>query len=230
MTVIAPMSSMTATPSRKITSDCGTRRPSIATTPSANAMSVAIGMPQPSASAPPPTTRTNSSAGTTMPPTAATRGRIAARRSANSPVTSSRLTSRPMTRKNRAMSPSLTTCAHRLEVRPVADREGQLGAPDVLVGVERDVRPDQRRDRRREQHDAARDLGVQEVGQRAHDEARYRPIGPRPGPPQAGLGGHDRDDIRRRWRAPRPVHACRVRRRAARAQTIGKSVRASGAD
>ena len=121
---------------------------------------------------------TNSSAGTTMPPIAATSGRRAARRSANSPVTSSRLTSSPMTRKNIAISPSLTACAHRLDVRPVADGEGDLGAPDVLVRSRRDVGPDQGGDRRGEQHDGARDLRVEEVGQRADDEARHRPVGP----------------------------------------------------
>ena len=43
-----------------------------------------------------------------MPPTAATTGSRAARTLESSPTASSRLTSRPMTRKKMAMSPSLT--------------------------------------------------------------------------------------------------------------------------
>jgi hypothetical protein len=47
MTMMAARSSMTASAVRKILSDAGTRLPSRASTPSANAMSVAIGMPMP---------------------------------------------------------------------------------------------------------------------------------------------------------------------------------------
>ena len=50
----------------------------------------------------------NTSAGTTMPPTAAKSGKLAARRSMSSPSVSSRFTSRPTTKKKIAISPSFT--------------------------------------------------------------------------------------------------------------------------
>jgi hypothetical protein len=53
---MAPTSSATASVSRKTFAASGTRAPSSDTTPIANAMSVAIGMPQPSAPALPAVT------------------------------------------------------------------------------------------------------------------------------------------------------------------------------
>ena len=50
---MAPMSSATARVSRKILAASGTRLPSSVTTPTAKAMSVAIGTAHPSAPAPP---------------------------------------------------------------------------------------------------------------------------------------------------------------------------------
>ena len=85
----------------------GTRRPAIARAPRASAMSVAIGTPQPCAASPPATARYNS-AGTTIPPTAATAGRIAERGARSSPVVSSRLISIPTSRKKIVISPSFT--------------------------------------------------------------------------------------------------------------------------
>ena len=85
----------------------GANRLASVNAPSANAMSVAIGIPQPRALSPPAIAR-YSSAGTTMPPIAASTGRIAARSWRSSPVTSSRLISNPTTRKNNAISPSFT--------------------------------------------------------------------------------------------------------------------------
>ena len=75
--------------------------------PTANAMSVAMGMPQPlRVSA--PASATNTRAGTTMPPSAAMAGRAALRGSLRSPTTSSRLISKPATKKKMVISPSLT--------------------------------------------------------------------------------------------------------------------------
>jgi len=71
-------------------------------------MSVAIGTPQPAAPGPPALTAAYSAAGTAMPAAAATTGRAAPRQVRSSPTTSSRLISRPTTRKNRVMRPSLT--------------------------------------------------------------------------------------------------------------------------
>jgi hypothetical protein len=84
------------------------REPSSARTPTANAMSVAIGMPHPRENSPPPDTTMNSTAGATMPPSAATAGSSAARGSRSSPMTSSRLISNPIRKKKIAMRPSLT--------------------------------------------------------------------------------------------------------------------------
>src|SRR5581483_5224101 len=85
MTTMAPMSSTMASVNRKRRTDDGAPRPTIARTPSANAMSVAIGIPHPRAASPDLTTARNSSAGTTMPPTAAMIGNAAVRRSRSSP-------------------------------------------------------------------------------------------------------------------------------------------------
>src|SRR5947207_106690 len=60
-----------ARPSRKTLRLNGTRLPSRDSTPSANAMSVAIGMPQPSLPAPPALNDRKIAAGATMPPSAA---------------------------------------------------------------------------------------------------------------------------------------------------------------
>ncbi len=93
---------------RKIRRPIGTRDPSRTSTPSANAMSVAIGTPQPrAASASPLVMSRNRIAGRTAPPTAAVIGRAARRTDASSPTRTSRLISRPTTRKKIAISPSL---------------------------------------------------------------------------------------------------------------------------
>ena len=113
------------------------RRDGRASAPSANATSVAIGMPQPRAPSPPPMTARKIRAGSTMPPSAANAGSSAARRFESSPTTSSRLTSRPTTRKKIVMRPSLTTSTRSLGDDVVADAQGDLGAPEVGVGVRR---------------------------------------------------------------------------------------------
>ena len=106
--MIAPRSSATAKVSRKIFNVAGARLPTSASTPTANAMSVAIGMPQPLTPGPPALNARYSAAGTTIPPRAATSGSAAARGSRKSPCTISRLISRPTTKKNTAISRSLT--------------------------------------------------------------------------------------------------------------------------
>ncbi len=111
--MMAPMSSTIASVSRKSFRLLGTRAPSNASTPTANAMSVAMGIAQPSSPLPLPTLMaTNRSAGTTIPPTAATAGRAARLRSRSSPVTSSRLISSPTTKKKMVMSASFTQCTN----------------------------------------------------------------------------------------------------------------------
>ena len=109
--MIAPMSSTIANVSNKTLTATGTREPRSATTPRANAMSVAIGIPHPLTPSPPALNATKISAGTIMPPSAAIAGSATARRSRSSPVTSSRLISMPTTKKNTAINKSLTTWA-----------------------------------------------------------------------------------------------------------------------
>jgi hypothetical protein len=108
MTAIAPMSSTIATASRKSRSDDGTDRLTSAITLSAKAMSVAMGIPQPRDASPGGFTARNSAAGMSMPPTAARTGSAAARGSRSSPTVSSRLISRPTTKKNNVIKPSFT--------------------------------------------------------------------------------------------------------------------------
>ncbi len=76
--------------------------------PMANAMSVAIGMPHPSAPTPPALKATKINAGTIMPPSAAIAGSAAARGLASSPLTSSFLISSPTTKKKTTIKASLT--------------------------------------------------------------------------------------------------------------------------
>jgi hypothetical protein len=71
-------------------------------------MSVAIGIAQPAPPSPPATIAAKISAGTAAPPNAASAGNDAARGSLSSPTASSRLISSPTTKKNSAISPSLT--------------------------------------------------------------------------------------------------------------------------
>ena len=92
---------------RKILRPRGTREPSSASTPSANAMSVAIGMPQPELPRPPPTMSAKMAAGRMAPPAAATMGSVAFLTVLSSPTSSSRLISTPTTRKKMAIRPSL---------------------------------------------------------------------------------------------------------------------------
>ena len=105
---------------RKTRSPRGAQRPMSASTPRANAMSVAIGTPQPRvAGESRPTTRTKTTAGTSAPPNAATTGRVARRTESSSPTSTSRLISRPMTRKNTAIRASLIHhCRSRLRSNP----------------------------------------------------------------------------------------------------------------
>src|SRR6185437_1620197 len=114
MTRIAPRSSTIASASRNTFSGNGARLPSNASTPSANAISVAIGMPQPWAPRPPKFHAVKMSAGTSIPPNAAATGNIALRGDASSPLSSSRLISSPTTKKKTAMSASLTNCSRSI--------------------------------------------------------------------------------------------------------------------
>ena len=108
MIAMAMMSSTIATASRNTRVPSLTRSPSSATSPTANAMSVAHAIAQPSAPSPPATIATKMTIGATTPPTAASAGSAAVRAFCRRPSTTSRLISSPTTRKNTAISASLT--------------------------------------------------------------------------------------------------------------------------
>ena len=111
------MSSTIASASRKSLSDGAIRLPSRLSTPTAIAMSVATGMPQPRLADVPAVIARKISAGTIMPPAAAIAGRAARRGSRSSPSTSSRLISSPTTKKKSVIKPLLIhSCSVRSSV------------------------------------------------------------------------------------------------------------------
>jgi hypothetical protein len=101
------MSSITANASKSTRSAPGTRLPSSVRIPTANAISVAIGIAQPAEPARPTLRLAKITAGTSMPPSAAASGSAALRKVASSPSKISRRISRPTTRKNTVIAPSL---------------------------------------------------------------------------------------------------------------------------
>jgi hypothetical protein len=107
MTSTAAMSSTMASAARKTLSPLGALGATIASAPSANAMSVAIAIAQPRDSGPGPITSRKTEAGTTTPPIAATIGSAACRIEESSPARNSRLISSPTSRKNSDINPSL---------------------------------------------------------------------------------------------------------------------------
>ena len=97
---------------RKTRSDDGSRFATRARPARAKAMSVAVGTGQPLGDpASPWLTARYVRAGTIIPPAAANRGRASRRGLDSSPRSTSNLISRPTTRKNTAISPSLTQSA-----------------------------------------------------------------------------------------------------------------------
>ena len=114
MIVIAMRSSTTARVSRNERIADGSDEPMTASTASAKAMSVAVGMAHPcNASPSAPSSRTvptKTSAGTMTPPTAATTGTTALAGVRRSPTRNSRLSSRPATKKKMASRPSPAQC------------------------------------------------------------------------------------------------------------------------
>jgi len=96
-----------ASVSRKIRRDDGALRPITDSAATANAISVATGMGQPP-EWPPKLIVKYITAGTIMPPNAALIGNTTLAGSDSSPCTSSRLSSRPTTKKKIVINPSLT--------------------------------------------------------------------------------------------------------------------------
>ena len=93
---------------RNTLSDTGTLSPSIERMPTANAMSVAVGIPQPEAAAVPWFTSVNINAGATTPPNAAITGMRAFFTVESSPTFISLRISRPTVKKKIVISMSLT--------------------------------------------------------------------------------------------------------------------------
>ena len=94
------------------------------------AVSVDITVPQPPAPAPSPTNSRNNPTGTTIPPSAASNGNAAIRGLLNSPSTSSRFSSRAMTKKKNVISPSLIQCFSERENFDAAQRESRMYFPE----------------------------------------------------------------------------------------------------
>jgi len=107
MTSTAPRSSAIANAARKTRMDVGSPLPSKATAPRTKAISVAMGIPQPTIVGLPRLKRTYTRAGTIIPPRAAATGRMARLTEESSPARSSRFISRPTTKKKIAIRPSL---------------------------------------------------------------------------------------------------------------------------
>ena len=132
------------------------------------AMSVAIGMAQPEEPSPLGLTARNSAAGTTIPPMAAMTGSAARRGSRSSPSTSSRLISKPTTKKKTVINPSLIQPRRSRVELAVAEADRQLGVPQVDVRLlPRRVGPDEGDHGGDDQGHATGGFGVQEVSQRA---------------------------------------------------------------
>ena len=88
------------------------------------------------------------------------------RRSRSCPMSSSRLASSPRTRKKNVIRPSFTQCRRSSRDACVPELDRELRRPDRLVGVRpRRVRPQQRGDRRAQQHHGAARLGPEEVAE-----------------------------------------------------------------
>jgi hypothetical protein len=91
--------------------------------PTAKAVSVAMGMPQPWTSGVPPVNAVNINAGISMPPSAAAIIGMDWSRLFSSPTSSSRLISRPSTKKNRLIMPSLIQWRrHHFDARQTLSR------------------------------------------------------------------------------------------------------------
>ena len=118
------MSSMIASVSSSMRSAAGTPRPMSESTPTAKAMSVAVGMAQPWRVAGSVLRTKYSSAGTSKPPMAAMTGSVATRGSDSEPSCNSRRTSSPTTRKNTVISPSFTQKCRSCTGRSVPSATG----------------------------------------------------------------------------------------------------------
>ena len=175
------MSSTIAIAKRRGRRPLGVRAAASASTPNAKATSVAIGIPHPWAPGPPRTTTTKNSAGTAIPVAAAITGSSAARGRRSSPVVSSRLISRPATRKKRAIRPSLIQKWRSPETtRSPTPTEIGRASNEKYEPVPRRVDPPERHDDRTQEDHTARSGCLEEFLERAQKATRDRTVGPRP--------------------------------------------------
>ena len=115
--------------------DTGTRSPNIDNIPTAKAISVAVGIPQPLAASVPWFTSVKMRAGTATPPKAAMMGRIAFLKDDSSPHTTSRLISRPTVKKKITIRMSLMNFS---TVIPCGNTQS-MAPPGLLMFIVRDV-------------------------------------------------------------------------------------------
>ncbi len=107
ITITAPISSTIAKAVKNIFSPNGTRLPNNVKIPRVKAISVAIGIPQPSEPTLSDPKNKNINTGNSIPPIAANIGNEALRSVVSSPTKISLLTSNPITKKKTAIKPSL---------------------------------------------------------------------------------------------------------------------------
>ena len=105
--MMAPRSSIIASAIKNIFRPVGTLFPNKEAMPNENAISVAVGIPQPCVKAVPMLTNIKINPGTTIPPNAAPKGKIALLKLDSSPLINSRLISMPANRKKIAIRKSL---------------------------------------------------------------------------------------------------------------------------
>ena len=218
MTVTATMSSITERVSRKIRSCVENRGPTRASAPRRNAVSVPMTTPQASRAGPSGLRARKIAAGTTMPASPATSGIVARRGSRSSPTETSRRTSRPMTKKNNAMTASLTQCRRSIDRVASPSRIASSVLHSRSYGATRGrVRGHEGEDRRAQQQPGAAGLGEEErpqgSGQLGDELAatgpRLLPVGvdtagPRPGQQGHGAASWDGDEVVRARRRSRP--------------------------
>ena len=108
-----------------------------------------------------------------MPPSAAAIGRAARRGSRSSPRTSSRLTSRPMTKKKIAIRPSLIQCfsGWLMPKRPIPIENGVFHTPSQ-ASDQGEIREPERERRAQQQHHTARGFDAQEALERTEQAGR----------------------------------------------------------
>ena len=176
MTSRAMTSSTTMIVSRKPRSRSGKWGPTRASMPSANAVSVDIATPHPWAELSPALKARKIAIGTIIPPRVGQHRQRQAAALAELADVELAPHLEPDDEEEERHQAVVDPVAEVLGDARGADLDREVGVPEAFVGVEVDVGPGERRDRRRQQDDGAADLGREEVAQRALQAAR--PGGP----------------------------------------------------